>query len=354
MTPATKGPRVLIVGGGAIGGTIAAHLRHLGVDVWSLVSNADTRNALKQNGYRLQGHTRLSHVPNAQVLASTREAPERSFDFILLAVQPPAAEEAACDALPLLAETGRFVCLQNGLSEERISKVVGAERTCGAVIAWGASMPQPGLFDRTSEGGFTLGTLRGAPDTRLHELAGLLSSVGPVTLSPNLLGARFTKLAFNCAVSTLGTLGGTELGNLLRHSYVRRLALEIISETSRVGRAAGVRFEPLSTTVNLEWLVLPPGVGRDSLDPRVYLKHALLIAIGSRYRRMRSSMLRQIENRRPPSVDFLNGEVVERGERFGVPTPVNSRATDLVWKIAKGERRSSMETLQELYASTRA
>jgi 2-dehydropantoate 2-reductase len=291
-------------------------------------------------------------VPNAQVVSASSEAPQGSFDYILLAVQPPAAEAAALDALPLLAPEGRFVCLQNGLSEERIGRVVGVERTYGAVIAWGASMPEPGVFDRTSEGGFTVGTLQGAPDAGLKELAGLLASVGPVTITDNLRGARFSKLAINCAVSTLGTLGGTELGNLLRHGFVRRLALEVISEASRVGHAVGVRFEPLSTTVNLDWLVLPPGVARRSWDIRVCLKHFMLLIVGLRYRRMRSSMLRQIENRRPPSVDFLNGEVVERGERCAVPTPVNRRATELVWLIAKQQRRSSIATLRELYEAT--
>jgi 2-dehydropantoate 2-reductase len=352
MSEPKKGPRVLVIGGGAIGGTIAAHLRHQGVDVWSLVTNAETRGVLEREGYRLRGHTSLSRVANAQLVPSTNQAPAGSFDYILLAVQPPAAEAAARDALPLLAATGRFVCLQNGLSEDRIGRIVGVDRTYGAVIAWGASMPEVGVFDRTSEGGFTLGTLQGAPDAALEQLGSLLACVGPVTLTANLMGARFSKLAINCAVSTLGTLGGAELGKLLRYAFVRRLALEIISEASRVGRAAGVQFEPLSTTVNLDWLVLPSNARRGSLDVRVYLKHALLWVIGSRYRRMRSSMLRQIENRREPSVDFLNGEVVERGEHFGVPTPVNTKATALVWQIARQERRSSIETLRELYEAT--
>jgi 2-dehydropantoate 2-reductase len=130
------------------------------------------------------------------------------------------------------------------------------------------------------------------------------------------------------------------------------LALEIISEATRVGRAAGVTFEPLSTTVDLSWLELPAGAARNSWDPRVFLRHALLLVVGLRYRRMRSSMLRQIENRRAPSVDFLNGEIVERGERYGIPTPANRSATEFVWQVAKGTRKSSIQTLRELYDFT--
>jgi 2-dehydropantoate 2-reductase len=60
---------------------------------------------------------------------------------------------------------------------------------------------------------------------------------------------------------------------------------------------------------------------------------------------MRSSMLAAIERHRTPAIDFLNGEVVTRGVKHGVPTPVNERVVELVWKIAKGELKSSRETL---------
>ena len=87
--------------------------------------------------------------------------------------------------------------------------------------------------------------------------------------------------------------------------------------------------------------------------PELVAKHAVLLAAGFRYRRLRSSMLAAIERGRPPAVDFLNGEVVRHGERLGVPTKVNRAATELVWRIARGEERSSIETLTALYAATR-
>jgi 2-dehydropantoate 2-reductase len=77
-------------------------------------------------------------------------------------------------------------------------------------------------------------------------------------------------------------------------------------------------------------------------------KHALLLAVGLRYRRMRSSMLAAIERGRTPAIDFLNGEVVSRGIRHGIATPVNARIVDTVWKIAKGELPSSRDTLDKV------
>jgi 2-dehydropantoate 2-reductase len=70
--------------------------------------------------------------------------------------------------------------------------------------------------------------------------------------------------------------------------------------------------------------------------------------VGLRYRRLRSSMLAAIERGRTPAIDFLNGEVVSRGERRGVPAPVNRKICETVWAIAKGEQRSTRETLDRL------
>jgi 2-dehydropantoate 2-reductase len=276
-----------------------------------------------------------------------------SFDWVLLAVQPPQVEAAARSVLRALAPEGQLVCFQNGLCEERIARFAGAERVVGGVVAWGASMLEPGVYDRTSSGGFSIGVLPGGDSSRLLELASLLEAIGPVTLSENLAGVRWSKLAINCAISTLGTLGGERLGSLLRLRFVRRLALEVVTEAVEVARAEGVRLEKVAGTVDLNWLSLgASGSQRPSMS--LATKHALVLAVGARYRRLRSSMLSALERGREPAVDFLNGEVVERAARHGIAVPINTRARELVWAIARGERQSSRALLQELWEGTRA
>jgi 2-dehydropantoate 2-reductase len=74
----------------------------------------------------------------------------------------------------------------------------------------------------------------------------------------------------------------------------------------------------------------------------------MLLAVGARYRRLRSSMLSAIERGRPPSVEFLNGEIVRRGQIHGVPTPFNEAARDMVLAIASGKMRPGISTLRDL------
>ncbi len=359
MSPASSGtgglsgepPRILVVGAGAIGSVVAANLLATGHAVTVLTTNPRIHAAIERHGFRLTGETRVSHVAAPDVRSTL--AAGTVYDFVLLATQPPQVDEAATGAAPHLDPEGRMVCFQNGLCEERVARIVGRERVLGAVVAWGASMLEPGVYEKTSRGGFSIGRLDGVPDARAIELARLLETIGPVKTTDNLLGARWSKLAINCAVSTLGTIGGDRIGPLMRRRFVRRLALEIMTETTLVARAKGVRLEKVANTVDLDWLALTASDRASRASRHLAAKHAVLVMAGLRYRRLRSSMLAAIERGRPPAVDFLNGEVVAHGTETGIPTPVNQAATALVWQIARGERKSSIETLEGLHLGTR-
>jgi 2-dehydropantoate 2-reductase len=244
-----------------------------------------------------------------------------------------------------------MVVLQNGLCEERIGRICGEARVIGAVVAWGASMPEPGVYDRTASGGFTIGRLRGEPDEACRRLGEVLEAIGPVSYTSNLLGARWSKLALNCAISSLGTIAGERLGPLVRVRRYRRLALEIMTEVVWVARAEGVRLEKVAGTLDLEWIALTDSERAARLgSPALTAKHALLMAVGLRYRRMRSSMLAAIERGRTPAIDFLNGEVVDRARAHGIEVPVNTRVVELVHAIARGELVSSRALLDQLVA----
>src|SRR6202034_3301489 len=119
-----------------------------------------------------------------------RQVPAGPFDLVVLATPPTQVEQAASAAAPELAAGGAMLCLQNCLCGDRVARIAGPSRTVGAVVAWGAAMPEPGLYDRTAAGGFTLGRLDGSSDARLDEIARALECVGPTEVTRNLAGKR--------------------------------------------------------------------------------------------------------------------------------------------------------------------
>lgn len=338
----TEKTRIWIVGCGGIGGVFAAHLAdHPAVDLTVISRNPQIAEAVRTSGLHMSG------VEPARVvqLDVRTEIPEDAVDFVLLATQPPAVEEAVESLHARLSADGAIVVLQNGLCEDRVAKIVGADRVLGGIVTFGASTSGPGEVVRTSTGGVILGGLGRETDPRIAHLAALLQSIGPVTTTTNLVGARFSKLALNCAVSSLGTVAGTTLGTLLGQTTARNLALIIMRETVAVARAEGVILEPVVGPLRLGWLA-NPDAGMNG--PSHWAKHLLLMLVGLKYRRLRSSMLRAIERGRPPAIDFLNGEVIERGTRLSVPTPMNAAVSDLVQGIAAGRIEPTLENLQSL------
>jgi 2-dehydropantoate 2-reductase len=340
------------MGCGGIGGLVSAHLYELGVDVTPVTTNPAIADAVNRRGFQVTGDG------NPRVIAGRMHVgvPPRAggYDVVLLATQPPQVEEAARTAAPHLAPGGAMVCFQNGLCEARIARIVGPERVVGGIVAWGAAMPAPGVYERTSDGGFVVGRLDGSHDALCDSIARMLEVIGPVALTDNLAGARWSKLAINAAISSLGTIGGDRLGPLVLHRTVRRLVLEVMTEAVAVARREGVRLEKVAGTLDLEWIALTDEERRAAGSVGLASKHTLLLAVGFRYRRMRSSMLAAIERGRPPAVDFLNGEIVERARRHGLAAPINEAVVTLVHAIARGEKRSGLPTLRALYAETRA
>ena len=331
------------MGCGAVGGTVAANLLDAGHDVSAYSPNAAIADAVGGRGFQLRGEGAPRSVQGRIV----RGVPAGPFDVVVLATQPTEVEAATAASVASRAPDGTMLCLQNGLCEERVARLAGAGRTVGAVIGWGAAMPEPGVYDRTASGGFTFGRMSGEIDEHLDELARAFECIGPTETTRNLAGKRWSKLAINCAISSLGTLGGDRLGALLQHRFVRRLALEVMTEVVHVARREGVRLEKVSGTLDLDWIALTEDERSAAGSPSLLAKHALLYAVGLRFRRMRSSMLAAIERGRPPAVDYLNGEIVDRGALHGVLTPVNKRVRSLVWSVARG-RAPSLELLREL------
>jgi len=349
-------PRFLVLGCGGIGGVLTASLAETGHDVTAVTTNAEIHAACTARGVKTVGEGAPRTVSAKVALGAKSLEGEPKFDYVLLATQPPQVEEAARSAVSLLAEGGSMVCLQNGLCEERVAKIVGEDRVIGAVVGWGATMPEPGLYEKTAAGGFTLGYPFARPGRALDVddgvLARALESVGPVEITGNLRGKRWSKLAINCAISTLGTLGGDRLGALMPHRFVRRLCLELMSEVVAVARKEDVRLEKVSGTLDLDWIALTEEERAAAGSPSLVAKHGLLLAVGFRYRRMRSSMLSAIERGRTPAVDFLNGEIVTRARTHRIPTPANVAGRDLVWAIAEGKKTPGVALLREFYEMT--
>lgn len=246
--------------------------------------------------------------------------PDGTYDFIFLCTRTVDLEAALTPAAPLLAHDGAVVCLMNGLPEERAARIVGPERVLGTVIGWSAS---PG-GKITGGGNFILG----GTSPRRHEAAEILRQVFPVLETDNLQGARWSKLALNCAMSTLGAVSGCDLGQLAASRSTRRLALRIVGEVVEEGLRRGVRFEPVS------------GLRPDVLVKAFpFVAHAAIWLAARKRPRQKTGMIARLEQGKPAGVEDLNALI---------DGPLNRKLVEMVREIEKGSRKISPANLSEL------
>jgi 2-dehydropantoate 2-reductase len=62
----------------------------------------------------------------------------------------------------------------------------------------------------------------------------------------------------------------------------------------------------------------------------------------------KASMLQDLERGLKTEVDVINGGVVEKGQEYGVETPLNSRVVELMHAMEREERRPGRDVFVEL------
>ena len=331
--------RCAIYGAGSLGTVMGAYLTRNGVDVDLVNRNKAHVEALKKSGARVTGTVDMT-VP---VKALLPEEMTGRYDIIFLMTKQLNNRETVTFLKDYLADSGVIVTLQNGIPEDSVAEIIGADKTIGVTVEWGATMTAPGEVRLTSDPdslSFHMGRMPGIPESTLEEVRAVLEKMCPVEIEDNLPGARWSKLLINATFSGLGTVMGGTFGDVTKDPKARDLAASCMKEVIDVGRAAGVTFAPVQGK-NIVSLFYWNGPVKKALAklimPVAMKKHAAI----------EPSMLQDLKKNKPCEIDAINGIVCEWGRRKGVPTPVNDRIVEIVHEIQDGKRKPSPENLKD-------
>ena len=304
--------RLAIVGAGAIGAYLGAKLSASGQDV-SLIARGPHLREMQSNGIRVcspEGDF------SAHPLATDDFNKVGPVDFIFLTVKAHALTEVSTKLGPLFDSNTAVISAQNGVPwwyfhlhggiwegtrlesvdpGGVISNTIPPESIVACIVYPSTSIVAPGVIQHVEGNRFSIGELNGATSDRCKQLSTILTKAGLKSpIRSRIRDELWTKLLGNLAFNPISALTRATLSEIVTNTDTRTLVQAIMKEADAVATRLGVKI-PITIERRIE------AAGQVG-------KH-------------KTSMLQDIEKKKPIELESLVGAVVELGEMLNIPMP---------------------------------
>jgi len=305
--------KIAIFGTGVVGGFLAAKLAEVGAVA---VARGASLAAIEAKGLTIvEGG--ISRTVRVSVTGDARALGPQ--DLVILTLKAHSIPSAAEAIMALCGPHTVLIAAQNGLpwwyfyreggslEGERIRAVdpdgslyetLDPARVLGCVVQIAATSPEPGVIRHQFGNRFVIGEPDGSLSQRLRDAAEVLTAAG--LQAPAAAAIRreiWQKLWGNIAFNPLSVLTSAGMDRLIGDPGTRRIASAIMDEAERVANRLGIRFD-------------------ETREARI----DRLAPLGA----YKTSMLQDVEARRPVELGALCEAVTEIAGRFDIPTPTLS------------------------------
>lgn len=284
------------MGAGAVGCYYGALLALAGQEV-VLIGRPALVETVAERGLLLERGGRIEPVA---VAATTDPAAVAGAELVLFCVKSGDTEAAGHQIASHLAPGAAVVSMQNGVgNDSRLAAVLG-RGVVPAVVYVATGMAGPGHVRHHGRGDLILGRVPGA-----GAAADLLRGAGvPVEISDQAAVAQWVKFAVNCCYNAPSAIARLPYGRIVAGPGAWVVIRDTLDEVVAVATAEGISLPAdLWQTVRALAGTMPEQL---------------------------SSTAQDLRRGKPSEIDFLNGEVVRRGEALGIAVPVNRTLWTLV------------------------
>ena len=257
--PATK--RICIVGPGAVGLDLGAHLLNVADTAVSFLGRDQRVRALRAGGINWRSSERTVHISPEKFVAvsdSTELGPQ---DYVFITAKVDAILSLAPDLVPLLQPDTVVVSAMNGippwysyLQEKTIAKhllsfetreqffqSVPPKHILGMIVKRNVETEALDSVRWNAGVGYTLGEPNHTLSPRLDATANLLRDAGfAVTLSDNIHREIWHKLLVNVAVNPLSVITSLPIDEMLSDPSLQERVRLVVRQTHALGEKLGV------------------------------------------------------------------------------------------------------------------
>ena len=310
-----------ILGGGAIGSIIGAHLARSGYSVVMLARGERARQ-ITQLGLRITGLAELSQA--APVL--TEPATLRAAGVLIVATKTYSTEAALA---PLRgAQIDSVFSIQNGLMKnDLLADFFGRDRVLGALADTSGELLRSGEVVFTRNTNIYIGELDGGNTSRARQVASRIAASGVrSTAVPNILSLEWSKFASWVGMVALSVTTRAPTWKYFTDPESAALVARLVREIGLLANARGVQLSDQST--------LPVAtICRGSEQEAVAAIQRIGIELKSTAPEHRMSTLHDLEGGRPLEVEETLGYAVKLGHESKLSLPLLNSIYPLVSAI---------------------
>jgi len=330
---------ILIWGAGAIGGSLGAAFIRSGHEVIFVDNEPEHVEAINRTGLKIVGPIFEDTLCASAFLPRDLAG---SFDRIFLCVKALHTDAAVQDLLPHLTEGGYVVSAQNGLNELVIARAVGAQRTIGCFVNFGADYLEPGVVTYSGRGAVVVGELDGVRTDRIVALHSLMTEFDEgAVLTENICGYLWGKLIYG-ALLFATALTNDSIVDVLDDREARPLLTGLGQEVGRVAAAEDIKTEVFN---GFDPAAFMPDAPQTVID-RSFDE---MVAHNRKSAKTHSGIWRDLAVRkRKTEAEAQLGPIVAAGRKHSVSTPLTERLIAMVIEIEAGKRPLAAENLTEL------
>ena len=316
-----------VLGAGAIGSILAAHLARAGHSV-IVIARGDRARAVERDGLRIKGLADFS-VP-VQVVTDPIQL--QAADTLIVAMKTHGTE-TALERLKHV-RVGAALSIQNGvLKDELLARTFGADRVLGALADTSGELLPSGEVLFTRNVNLPLGELAGGITERARRIAGTIDEAGVrSTAVADVVSLEWSKFTVWLGLVTMAVTTRSVSWRYLTDADCAQVLVRLVREVTAVARAQGIALIEGATTVPLRTILEAP-----EQDAVAAVRKAGE-QMRSRAPDHRMSALQDLEAGRPLEVEETFGYAVLKARELGLSLPLLEACHHLVAAVDRIRR----------------
>lgn len=300
---------ITIVGAGGMGSRFAVMLKQAGNDVTLIDGWKDNVQAIREHGIQAQynGDPLVVKLPIYE-LAEVDQIPATS-ELVILFVKSNQLDQTCNQIKKLLTPNTYILCLLNGLGhEEVLQKYIDTNRLLLGITMWTAGMQGPGHPILQGNGNIELQNFGDQGEDFAQKVVQVMDDAGlNAVYSKNVKYSIWRKACVNGTLNCLCSLLECNMKQLGQTKEAPEFLKTIIAEFAAVASHEGI-----------------------DLDQKEVYHHIAETFDGDIAEHYPSMYQDLVQNHRLTEIDYINGAVWRKGQKYGVPTPYCQLITQLI------------------------